>query len=182
MRKTAVNFDMSDAALAAVEGFQAILLAQRKDLDTSAIELSRLSLFRVCWPQAFKGDRVWGFSAMRAMLLAARHDIELYGYRDTSTLKGVIDYARSFTSLEVAMEKAGKRIMQVFPPYDLSFNCSPPALLELVSHQIKVDFQRPMGHSFDEVSRKAEDIRHFYRQLSEIDFENTLLRKWVVGR
>ena len=39
---TAVNFDMSDAVLAAVEGFQSILLAQRKDLDTSAIEAQSL--------------------------------------------------------------------------------------------------------------------------------------------
>ena len=37
-----------------------------------------------------------------------------------------------------------------------------------------------MGKSIRRISRKAEDIRHYYRQLSEIDFENTLLRKWVV--
>jgi hypothetical protein len=39
---TAVKFDMSDATLAAVEGFKAILLAQREDLDTSTIESQSL--------------------------------------------------------------------------------------------------------------------------------------------
>jgi hypothetical protein len=117
---------------------------------------------------------------MRAMLLGARHDIELYGYRDTPTLRAVLNYVRLFTPLEVAMEKTGKRVMQVFPPYDLSFNCTPPALLELVSRQVKVDPERPWVNPFDEFLGAAEDIRHFYRQLSETDFEDTLLRKWVV--
>ncbi|MGB7097990.1 MAG: hypothetical protein WBD95_04370 [Xanthobacteraceae bacterium] len=178
---TAVNSDMSDAALAAVEGFQAILLAQRKDFDTSTIEAQSLeSLSAVLAASYIKGDRVWGFPAMRAMLLAARHDIEMYGYRDTSTLKRVLNYARLFTPLEVTMEKAGKRVMQVFPSYDPSFNCAPAALLELVSDQIKGDTEHPWGSPFDNFLKAAEDIRHYYRQLSEIDFENALLRKWVV--
>ena len=180
---TAVSVDMSDAALAAVEGFQSILLAQRKDFDTSTIEAQSLeSLSALLAASYVKGDRVWGFPAMRAMLLAARHDIELYGYRDTSTLKSVLNYARLFTPLEVTMEKAGKRVMhmQVFPLYDPSFNCTPAALLELVSDQIKVDTEHQWVSPFDDFLKAAEDIRHYYRQLSEIDFENALLRKWVV--
>ena len=178
---TAVKFDMSDATLAAVEGYKTILLAQRKDLDTSTIESQSLEFFSTLLTAGYvKGDRVWCFPAMQAMLLAARHDVELHGYRDTPTLREALNYARLFTPLEVAMEKVGKRIMQVFPPYDLSFNCTPPALLELVSHQIKVDAELPWANPFDDFLRAAEDIRHFYRQLSETDFENTLLRKWVV--
>jgi hypothetical protein len=53
-------------------------------------------------------------------------------------------------------------------------------LLELVSHQIKVDPQHQWINPFDEFLEAAEDIRHYYRQLSEVDFENTLLRKWVI--
>ena len=178
---TAVNFDMSDATLAAVEGFQAILLAQRKDLDTSTVESQSLEFLSNLLTAGYvKGDRVWGFPAIRAMLLAARADIELYGYRNTPTLRGVLNYARLFTPMEVVMEKAGKRIMQVFPPYDLSFNCTPAALLELVSRQIKVDAEHQWVNPFDEFLEAAEDIRQFYRQLSEIDFQNTLLRKWVI--
>lgn len=177
----AVKFDMSDATLAAVEGLKAVLLARRKNLDTSTIESQSLeSLSTLLTASYMKGDRVWGFPAMRAMLLAARHDIELNGYGDTPTLRGVLNYARLFTPLEVAMEKAGKRVMQVFPPYDLSFNCTPPALLELVSRQIKVDAERQWANPFDEFLQAAEDIRHFYLQLSDTDFENTLLRKWVI--
>jgi hypothetical protein len=78
------------------------------------------------------------------------------------------------------MEKAGKRVMQVFPAYDLSFNSTPPALLGLVAHQIKTDPELPWINPFREFLAAAEDIRDFYRHLSQIDFENTLLRKWII--
>jgi hypothetical protein len=116
---------------------------------------------------------------MKAMLLAARHDIELHRYGSSSTLKAVLDYARSFTPLEVAMEKAGKRRLQVFPPYYLGFECSVPALLDVVARQVRVDTERRTNPFYDFL-KAAEDVRSFYRELSKTDFENTLLQKWVI--
>jgi hypothetical protein len=93
---------------------------------------------------------VWCFPAVKAMLLAARHDIELNGYGDDSTLRKVLEYMRSLAPLEITMEKANKRRLQVFPPYDLSFNSSIPALLEMVSHRVTVDAERSWANPRDE--------------------------------
>jgi hypothetical protein len=177
---TAVKSNMGDAILAATAGFQAILLDQKKGLDTSDLEAQSLeSLATFVTASYLTPDGVWGFEAMRAMLLAARHDIELHGYRDAGTLRTVLDYARSFTPLEVAMDKARKRRLQVFPPYYLGFECSVPALLEVVARKVRVDTERPIN-PFHEFLKAAEDVRGFYRELSKTDFENTLLQKWVI--
>src|SRR5262249_52421612 len=108
------------------------------------------------------------------MLLAARHNIELHGYTDSSTLHTILEYLRSVAPLEVTMEKAKKRRLQVFPPYDLSFAASVPALLEMVARRVKPDTERRWLNPFDEFLKAAEDVRHHYRELSKTDFENTL--------
>jgi hypothetical protein len=177
----AVKSNMGDAALAAVSGFQTILLNQRKDLDTADLEAQSLeSLLTLALTSYIKPDYVWGFPAVKAMLLAARHDIELHGYHDHPTLKTVLESVRSLAPLEIAMEKAGERRLQTFPSYDLGFEASVPALLEMVAHQVTVDSERPWVNPFHEFLEAAEDVRHHYRELSKTDFENTLLRKWVV--
>jgi hypothetical protein len=178
---TAVKANMGDAVLAAVSGFQGILLSQAKDADTADLEAQSLeSLLRLAETSYITPDAVWGFPAVKAMLMAARHDIELHGYRDLSTLKTVLDYAGSLSPLEVTMERTGKRRLQTFPPYDLGFEGNIPALLGMVADQVKVDAERPWGNPFDDFLEAAQDVRHHYRDLSKTDFQNTLLRKWVV--
>ena len=114
------------------------------------------------------------------MLIASRHDIDLHGYHDTPTLTTVLRYARSYIPFEVAMDKAGKRTQQTFPLCDLGFRCSVPALLEVVAHQVKREQDR-WQNPFDEFLKAAADVRDFYRELSRTDFENRLLRKWIVN-
>jgi hypothetical protein len=178
---TAVKTNMGDAVLAAVSGFQGILLSQTKDVHTAELEAKSLeSLLTLAGASYIKPDAVWGFPAVKAMLLAARHDIKLSGYHDMPTLKTVLDYARSLAPLEVAMGKAGKRRLQTFPPYDLGFEASIAVLLKKVARQVAVDAERPWANPFHDFLKAAEDIRHHYRELSRTDFENTLLRKWVV--
>jgi hypothetical protein len=179
---TAVKANMGDAVLAAVSGFQAILLSQTKDVDTAELEEQSLgSLLGLAEASYITPNAVWGFPAVKAMLLAARHDIELHGYdKYQTTLKKVLDDARLLAPMEVAMEKAGKRMLQTFPPYDLGFEASLPILLEMVAQQVRVDAERPWSNPFDDFLEAAEDVRHHYRELSKTDFENTLLRKWVV--
>ena len=178
---TAVKANMGDAVLAAVNGFQGILLSQTKDVDTSELEAQSLeSLLRLAEASYITPDAVWGFPAVKAMLLAARHDIQLHGYRNHSTLKTVLDYARLLAPMEVAMETAGRRMLQTFPPYDLAFEANIPVLFEMVAHQVKVDAERPWSNPFDDFLEAAEDVRNHYRELSKTDFQDTLLRKWVV--
>jgi hypothetical protein len=92
---TAVKANMGDAVLAAVSGFQDILLSQTKDVDTAELEAQSLqSLLTLAQASYIMPDAVWSFPAVKAMLLAARHEIELHGY-DKTTLKTVLDYARA---------------------------------------------------------------------------------------
>ena len=88
---------------------------------------------------------------------------------------------RALAPLEIAMEKAGKTQTQTFPPYDLSFEASVPALLEMVAQ--RVARRRAIGpgyNPFHEFLEAAEDVRNHYRELSRTNFENTLAQKWVV--
>ena len=77
-------------------------------------------------------------------------------------------------------EKAGKRMLQIFPPYDLSFEASVPALLTTVARRVAVDADHPHRNPFREFLKAAEDVRHHYRELSKTNFENTLAQKWAV--
>ena len=125
-------------------------------------------------------DAVWGFPAVKAMLLAARHGIELDSDRAVSTLEKVLEYVRTLAPLEIAMEKANKRRLQVFPPYQLSFEASVPAVLEVYAQRVTLDAHRPWINPFHEFLKAAEVVRHHYRELSRTNFENTLAQKWVV--
>jgi hypothetical protein len=175
----AVKANMGDAVLTVVKGFQTILLNQKPDVNTGDLEAQSLeSLLNIAFASYAASDAVWVFPAVRAILLAARHDIEINGYRDK--LETVLEYMRSLTPLEVAMEKAGRRTVQTFPAYAIGFNANIPHLLEMIAHQVKVDAERPWIDPFDDFLEAAEDIRHHYRELSKTDFQNTLLRKWVV--
>jgi hypothetical protein len=177
----AVQANMGDAVLAAVNGFQNMLLAQKSDVATDELEAQALeSLLTLATASYIGPDAVWGFPAVKVMLLTARADIELRGYRDISTLETVLGYARSLAPLEIAMEKANKRRLQVFPPYDRSFQASLPALLEMVARRVSVDAARPWINPLHEFLKAAEDVRHHYRELSKTNFENTLAQKWIV--
>ena len=173
---------MGDAVLAAITGFQKMLLGQKADVDTTELEAQAFeSLLTIALASYVKQDAVWGFPAVKAMLLAARHDIELHGYRDSATLEKALAFIRILAPFEIAMEKGDKRRLQVFPPYDLSFEASLPALFEMVARRVTADADRPWINPFDEFLKAAEDVRHHYRELSKTDFENTLAQKWVVG-
>jgi hypothetical protein len=75
----AVQANMGDAVLAAVTGFQNILLGQKTDVVTTELEAQALeSLFTLATASYVKPDAVWGFPTVKAMLPAARHDIELH--------------------------------------------------------------------------------------------------------
>src|SRR5262249_17867880 len=147
--------------------------------QTAAQELE--SLLTLPLTSYVKQDTVWGFPAVNPMLLAARHDIELHGYPDTGPLEKGPAYIRVLAPFELAIAGGDRRRLQVFPPYDLSFEASLPALFEMVARRVTADADRPWINPFDEFLKAAEDVRHHYRELSKTDFENTLAQKRVVG-
>jgi hypothetical protein len=115
------------------------------------------------------------------MLWAARHDIEIRGYRRQPALKTILTNLALLAPFEIAADKAGKRIVQTFPPYSLGFGANIPALLELIAHRVQpVAAERSWQNPFDEFLRASEDIVHHYRDLAKLEFQNTLLMKWVV--
>jgi hypothetical protein len=81
---------------------------------------------------------------------------------------------------EIAADKAGTRVLQTFPPYDLGFEASIPFLLQSVAAKVRLDSERPWLDPFQEFSDVIEIIRDHYRSLSKIDFQGTLFGKWVV--
>jgi hypothetical protein len=179
--QTAIRENMADAVLAAVNSFQTILVKKTADVDTRTVEAQALeSLFTITAASYARPDSVWAFPAMNAMLFAARRDIQVRGYRDLPMLKTVLGYSVLLAPLEVAMDKAGKRRIQTFPPYSLGFEANVAMLLYMVAGQVEVDAERPWVNPFHEFLEASEDIADHYRNLARTDFLDTLLRKWVV--
>jgi len=116
---------------------------------------------------------------MKAMLIGARHDLRLRGYQDLPLLKTVLGHALAAAPLEIQMEKAGMRRLQTFPPYDLGFEGNIAILLDIVASQIKIDPDRGWINPFHEFVEASQDIVQHFRNLAQVNFENTLLRKWV---
>jgi hypothetical protein len=179
--QSAIRANMPDAVLAAVEIQQGILLAATKDVDTSTVEAKALeTLLTIAVYGYAVPDSVAAFPAVQAMLLAARHDIRIRGYRQRSTLKTVLTHVLFLTPCEVAMETAGKRVMQTFPPYSLGFEANIPALLEAVANAAQPVDRRRRASPFREFLEAAKDVVHHYRELAKTDFKATLLLKWVI--
>ncbi len=177
--KTATAAKMGDALLEAVSRLQAILTSLPQDGDTSVIEKTALdTLFGIAGSSYANAGGVWGFPAIKASLIASKHDISLGSYDHRSSLHYVLERLHYFGPPEVVMEKAGKRVLQVFPAYDMGFDASLPFLLQDTA--AKVNARLNHVDPFSEFLEVAEDIQRHYRELANVDFQNTLLRKWVL--
>jgi hypothetical protein len=73
----------------------------------------------------------------------------------------------------------GHRRLQTFPAYDLGFEASIPMLLQSVAQTISVDRERPWSDPFSDLSKAMEVIRDHFRSLSDVDFKEALLGKYV---
>jgi hypothetical protein len=138
------------------------------------------TLFTILVASYARPVTVWAFPAMKAMLIGARHDIQIGGYRHQPLLEKVLGHALAVAPFEIAMEKAGQRRPQTFPPYDMGFEANIAMLLDLVACQAKFDPERRWISPFDEFIEASENIVRHFRDLARTNFESTLLRKWVV--
>jgi hypothetical protein len=179
--KIAIRAGMADAVLAAIDSLQTILLKKTTEIDTRTVEPQALdTLFTILVASYAKQDSVWAFPAMKAMLIGARHDLQIRGYQHLPELEDALGHALAVAPFEVQMEKAGMRRLQTFPPYDLGFEGNIAMLLDIVAGQVKVDPERRWINPFHEFVEASEDIVHHFRDLARVNFENTLLRKWVI--
>jgi hypothetical protein len=177
----AIRTNMADAVLAAIDSFKTIYLKRTADVDTRTTETQALdSFFIIAVASYARPDSVWAFPAMKAMLIAARHDIEIRGYGNLPALESVLGKALQLAPYEVQMDATGQRRVQTFPPYDLGFEANLAMLLDKIASQITVDVERSWINPFHEFLQASEDIAHHFRDLSRTNFRNTLLRKWIV--
>ena len=177
----AIRANMADAVLAAIDSFRTIYLKKTAEVETRTTESKVLkSLFTIAASSYARTDSVWAFPAMKAMLIAARHDIGVQGYDNLPALETVLRNALQLAPIEVKMETTGQRLVQTYPPYDLGFEANVAMLLDKVASQVTVDAERPWVNPFREFLEASEDIVHHFRDLASIYFGNTLLRKWIV--
>jgi hypothetical protein len=105
---------MSDAVLAAIESLRVIMLKKTGEIDTATVEAQALdNLLTILAASYARSDSVWAFPAMKAMLLGARHDIEIRAYQNLPMLEKVLGLALAVAPAEVAMERAGRRQLQM---------------------------------------------------------------------
>jgi hypothetical protein len=178
----ALGARMLDAVLAAIRSLGEILQRITRDVERSTVETQAIeTLFHIAAASYDIQDVTICFRAVQASLYAALHDIRIRGYRSQSTLETVLREVLSLVPNEVAMEKAGQRLMKTFPPYSLGFEVNIPALLADVANAVKpADPQRHWVNPFAEFLEASGDIVAHYRELSRIDFQDTQLRMWVV--
>jgi hypothetical protein len=179
----ALGARMLDAVLAAIRSLGEILQKITRDVERSTVETQAIeTLFHIAAASYGIQEAVFiCFPAVQASLYAALHDIRIRGYRSQSTLDTVLRELLSLVPNEVAMEKAGQRLMKTFPPYSLGFDANIPALLADVANAVKpVDPERHWVSPFAEFLEASGDIVAHYRELTRIDFQDTQLRMWVV--
>ena len=179
--QAAVKANMLDAVLIGIGRLELLLQKQTSEIDTDGMATkANESLFSVAVAGYTKQDSPWVFRAVSAMLRATSREIQLNDFSSESSLKKLLGSCYNLMPLEIIMDAAGKRRLQIFPAYDLGFEASIPILLEQVAAQVRVDKERPWIDPFHDFVNAADTIRDHYRNLAQIDFKDTLLRKWIV--
>jgi hypothetical protein len=172
---------MSDALLEIVRALSAVLSQISAEVHSAEVEaqaidtLSRISL------DAYKSQHpLVGFAAVELMLRAARHEISIRGFDQPSILSSVLPKLAAVIPLEVQMELAKRRIMQTFPAYSLGFDSNLPAQLREAERKVVVDPDRRWVNPFNEFNEVSQEIVRHFRDISEaVDFQGTLLQKWM---
>ena len=182
--KAAIPVGMEDALLTSIEGTRKVFAKISTDTDTRSAEAQALDvLFTIAVSSYQRQASASCFRSVEMMLRAAQHDIRVRGYRDVqSLLRSVLPNIAALMPLEVAMEKAGQRMMQTFPPYSLGFEVNIPMLLSEIANQVKPgEDGRAWINPFANFNKASEVIVLHYREVADkVNFDGVLLEKWVV--
>lgn len=172
--------NMPDAKLRAISSFGAVLQNRSTDVGSTETTMeANEALFDIAVDGYGKSDQISVFRSFEAILFAVRFEIENDLF-EVGSLKSTLDQISELIPSEILADAAGKRRLHVFPAYALGFEASIPALVESIAAKIKVDPERPWNDPFADLSEAAEEVRGHYRRLSSIDFQGTLLAKWVL--
>jgi hypothetical protein len=120
--KHAIAAGMDDALLTAIGATGKVFGKISTDVDTQATEVMALDfLFEIASTSYSRKAVVPCFRAVEMMLRATGRDLQVRGFRPVSMLAVILPKIASLVPLEVLMEKAGQRVLQTFPAYDLAF-------------------------------------------------------------
>jgi hypothetical protein len=182
--KTAIAAGMENALLAAIGGARKIFAQVSADTDSQSAEAMALDfLFRIAVPSYPRQAIASCFQSVEMMLLAAQRDIQVRGFREVGTvLSSALERIVALMPLEVEMGKAGKRVMQTFPPYNMSFQAYISVLLDEVARQVKpVDPERSWIDPYHDFMGASVVVVTHYRNVAEhVLFESGQLHHWIV--
>src|SRR5262249_44988033 len=129
--------NMQDALLEAVDALKKILLATKIGIDTQTAENEAIGvLWSIALVSYVHPDSVLCFPAVQAMLMTVAHELDMARAGNRAQIKDVLRKIALLVPAEVTADKAGKRLMQTFPPYSLAFEGNLAALLERVGRRV----------------------------------------------
>ncbi|HEV7602155.1 MAG TPA: hypothetical protein VGO49_18100 [Bradyrhizobium sp.] len=178
--QSALKANMLDAVLAGINRLEALLLKQSPEVTTDAMAIkANETLFSIALAGYVKQGSLWTFKAVSAMLRSVNLEIQQNEF-DEGSFRDVLASILQLAPFEIVADKAGKRRLETFPAYSLGFESSIPLLLELIAGKVRFDEEHEWIDPFYDFSKAAEIVRGHYRSLSQLDFQDTLLGKWVV--
>lgn len=176
--RAVLNAQMIDATRAGITGLQSVLLVG--DSRTSSADSHALDeLFYIAREGYKRADTLINFPAVSAILRTLQHQADIDGYSEGQN-RSVMQHLVSFIPAEVSYDAAGLRKLETFPAYSLGFDASLFSLASAVAGRIKFDPDRPEANPFDDFLECSEDLRSHFRSLTEVKFQDSLLRVWVV--
>jgi hypothetical protein len=179
--QTAIRAGMADAVLAAIVSLQTILLKKTTEIDTTTVEAQALdTLFVILVASYAKADSVWAFPAMKAMLIGAGMTFKLAATSICPSLKRSSGRRSPSRHSKSRWRRSACAAFKRSRLTTLGFEGNIAMLLDIVAGQVKVDPERRWIDPFHEFVEASEDIVRHFRDVSRVNFENTLLRKWVV--
>jgi hypothetical protein len=179
----AIQAGMDDALLAAVQSVGEIMGKMSNEIHTVEMEATAIDcLYKIAVSAYPRQSVVTGFTAVKMMLLAARKEIQVRGFRPASILTTVLPKIAALVPVEVQMDKARQRVLQTFPPYALGFEANIPKLLAEVARQIEpVAADRPWVDPFNDFAEASKEVVHHLRDVADkVKFDGVLLQKWIL--
>jgi hypothetical protein len=179
----AMTGGLDGALLAAVTCLDQVFSNMSADVDTREVESTAINcLFTIASKSYLRQAVIPCFKAIEMMLLAARQELLTRGFSEVNILSNVLRNIEALVPLEAQMDKAGHRLIQVFPPYDLRFKANLPTLLAEVAG--KIEPPKPECSwldPFDDFTEASEIILdHYCKIAKEVTFDGALLEKWIV--
>ncbi|MBF2754901.1 MAG: hypothetical protein ISN29_06520 [Gammaproteobacteria bacterium AqS3] len=176
--KYAANAAMEDTLIVASNNLRDILLCIDKNIDTKPAQSTALkSLFYIAITSYGCSMHVASIIAIQAIIYAAKHDMQVNGFRNASILKRALPHIKELMKLEIKTNRYS--FVEIpFPIYDSGYGVDIESILNDVKNQI-IPLDEPSQEvnpflDFEQASKLLS--KHFIEVFKEIKFgESDLL-------